>query len=818
MFYRYLLILVTTVFIFSLYAGETYTISGRVVDQVTQQPLAHSNITVLNTSMGTTSDDDGFFIIKNLPPAYYVLEVGYIGYSIKKYEIPFLSADTVLQIELNQSAIDGPLVIVESNQAQERINPVTFNNIDRKTLQSRYTVQDIPEILSELPSTTFYSENGNGIGYNYLSIRGFDQRRISVMINGIPQNDPEDHNIYWLDFPDFASNIQSIQVQRGAGSSFYGPAAIGGSINIQTNYFNPEPQLDLQAGFGSYGTRKISASLNSGMIADKYIINGRVSRIKSDGYRDRAWVDFKSYFLGAAMYTQKHHLRFHFFGGPIEDGLAYEGLPKLVNENSKLRQKNYSYWELNASADSILYAAERRKDEIENFNQPHFELLYDYRISPQATLKNNLFFILGYGFFDYDGSWGDPEYFRLTPEFGYSVDSIPSDALIRAYVNNKQLGWLPQLTVESDWGQFTLGGEFRAHRSLHWGRLQKGTGLSDNIVGNNARHYYEYKGAKLIASVYYHQVYKYRKNINLTSDLQYAYKRYKLYDEKFLNNDFEIPYHFLNPRIGINYNINSNLHTYLSVSNTTREPRLKNFYDAAEASTPESWGPIVPQFELNSDSSFNFDKPLVKPETLTGLELGVGYHSNAFHGTVNLYLMNFKNEIIKKGGVDRFGQPITGNAERTLHQGVEVSGRLQVLPQISLSGNMSYSRNELVDYTVYDYDNSITLDGNRIAGFPDLISNLRLTYNWLGTYAALDMGYSGKYYTDNFENEQNTVDAYTVFNLSLRQELSLIGLRGVAVQLKINNLLDKKYLSHGEGDAFFPAATRNWFVNLQYKL
>ncbi|MBN1406214.1 MAG: TonB-dependent receptor, partial [Calditrichaceae bacterium] len=452
MFNRGILFLFSIAFVFSAHARETFSISGRVIDQVTKQGLAGSNITIIHTSIGTTSDNDGFFMIKNLPAANYILEAGFIGYSIKKIEIPFLSADTALKIELNQSAIDGPLVIVESNRAQERVNPVTFNNIDRKTLQPRYTVQDIPEILSELPSTTFYSENGNGIGYNYLSIRGFDQRRISVMVNGIPQNDPEDHNIYWLDFPDFASNIQSIQVQRGAGSSFYGPAAIGGSINIQTNYFNPEPQLEVQTGYGSYGTSKISASFNSGIIADKYIINGRISQIKSDGYRDRAWVDFKSYFLGAAMYDQNHNLRFHFYGGPIKDGLSYEGLPKFVNDNSKLRRKNYSYWGVDSTGNNIEYAAERRKDEIENFNQPHFELMHDYRLSPQAALKNNLFYTLGYGFFDYDGSWGTPEYFRLTPEFGYSVDSIPSNALIRAYVNNKQLGWLPQLSINGSWG------------------------------------------------------------------------------------------------------------------------------------------------------------------------------------------------------------------------------------------------------------------------------------------------------------------------------------------------------------------------------
>lgn len=818
MILRSISVFLLIVFLFSLHAEGSYKISGRVIDELTKQPLAGSNISIANTSIGTSSDENGLFIIKNLPQGYYLLEIRYIGYSVKRYEIPFLYADTTIRIELNQSAISGPMVVVESNRAHERVSPVTFSNIDRKAIQSRYAVQDIPEIISELPSTTFYSENGNGLGYNYLSIRGFGQRRISVMINGIPQNDPEDHNIYWLDFPDFASNIQSIQVQRGAGSSFYGPAAIGGSINIQTNYFNPELQVDAFVGYGTYNTRKISASFNSGLFGDKFIINGRLSRIKSDGYRDRSWVDFRSFFLGGAMYTQDHSLRIHFYGGPIEDGLAYGGLPKIVNNDSKLRRKNYSYWGLDSTGKSVAYAGERRKDEIENFNQPHFELLHEYKINQQSIIKNNLFYILGYGFFDYDGSWGTLDYYRLTPEFGYNVDSIPSNALIRAYVNNKQLGWLPQLSVKRDWGEFILGAELRAHRSIHWGRLQKGSGLPDEVVGNNARHYYQYKGKKYIASIYYHQVYKYRKNINLTSDIQYAYKKYKLYDEKFLHNDFEIPYHFLNPRIGINYNINPNFNTYLTISNTTREPRLKNFYDAAEASTPESWGAITPQFELNTDSSYNFNKPLVKPETLTGLELGVGYQSTRLKGTVNFYIMDFRNEIIKSGAVDRFGQPITGNAERTLHQGIELSGCLQLTSKFSLDGNATYSKNELTSYVVYDDGVPQILDGNHIAGFPDILANLRFTYNWYDTYAAIDMRYSGKYYTDNYENEENTVDAYTVLNLSVRQDLSILGLPGLVIQAKINNLLNKKYLAHGEGSDFFPAATVNGFINMQYKL
>jgi len=496
----------------------------------------------------------------------------------------------------------------------------------------------------------------------------------------------------------------------------------------------------------------------------------------------------------------------------------------LVNDDETLRRKNYSYWKVNEAADSITYAADRRDDEVENFNQPHFELLHEYKISRNISINNSLFYIRGYGYFDYDGSWVNynPEpqkYFRLTPEEGYSDSlTIPWDALIRAYVDNNQLGWMPQLSWRDGKEELVIGAELRAHRSLHWGRLQKGSGLPEGVVGNNGRHYYEYKGAKDIASVYLHQTHELWPNLIFMGDLQYTFKRYQLYDEKFLGNDFTLNYQFLNPRVGLNYNINAVSNAYISMSHTTREPRLKNYYDAAEASTPASWGAVIPQFELKADSSFDYSKPLVKPETLTGIELGYTFSTQKVQGFINLYHMSFHNEIVKKGAVDRFGQPVTGNADRTVHQGIEVGGKIQLLPRVSVSGNFSYSSNKLISYSVYKSDGiENKLDGNPIAGFPNALANLRLTYAWNGIYASLAGRYMGKMHTDNFADEVNTLDAYTVFNFNLNWKLKTVGINGFTIQAQFNNLLNSKYLAHGEGDAYFPAATRNGFVGVRYE-
>jgi iron complex outermembrane receptor protein len=225
----------------------------------------------------------------------------------------------------------------------------------------------------------------------------------------------------------------------------------------------------------------------------------------------------------------------------------------------------------------------------------------------------------------------------------------------------------------------------------------------------------------------------------------------------------------------------------------------------------------VPQFELNSDGGYNFDKPFVKPETLTDVEIGLGYRTNVFKGYANLFYMKFQDEIIKKGGLDRFGQPITGNADQTTHKGIELMTDVQVSPKISVSGNMMYSQNVLDSYSVYEGTKAISLDGNPIAGFPDILANLRLTFAWRNVYVSAILKYIGKQYTDNFKNDENTVDPYSTINISFRYSLKALNLEGLILQGRINNVLNKKYLTYGNGVEYFPAATRNGYLSLQYE-
>lgn len=726
--------------------------------------------------------------------------------------------DTVYQL--------SPIIVI-ATQAKDRETPATFSTLTPRQLRERYSVFDVPVYLSELPSITTYSENGNGIGYNYINLRGFDQRRISVMINGVPQNDPEDHNVYWIDFPDLMSSTDNIQIQRGAGSAFYGPPAIGGSVNLVTNPFGREPGITLESmvGFQEFGdstkpltltTRKYGAAFNSGIVDGRYMFHGRLGKIMSDGYRTNSWVDMTSYFFGAIRFDRNMTTRFHFFGGPIEDGLAYDGLPKFVNSNKILRRQNpVSGWTLDSTGGSYSSVQLRRPQEIESFNQPHYELIHEWRLSPTLTLHNTLFYYSGEGFYDYDASWADTSMLRIGYNYGIPTTQNPANSLVRAYVGNTQWGWLPRCEIDHGGGNLTVGAELRSHRSIHWGRIQYAEGLPAHFDPDY--HFYNYNGAKDIISLYAHELYRLSDGLTLMGDLQIIRNRYALRNEKFLGNDFSVPYVFVNPRAGLNYNIDDAWNCYLSLAYTSHEPRLKNLY-AAEF----SWDGETPQFKADTAGGvirYDYTSPLVKPEHLFDAELGMRCGTADARLSANVYWMEFNDELVKSGQVDMFGQPVTGNAKRTRHIGVEFEGVVTAAGMFTLSGNLTLSRNKIVSYNYFLSETVISvLDGNPIAGFPDVVGNFRLTARSENLSASIAGRYIGAFHTDNFNNEAYTTDAALVFNGQVLCTLPRV--EGVELTLRgeVRNIFNALYLAGGEGNAFFPAAERNYLFGVTVHL
>jgi iron complex outermembrane receptor protein len=465
--------------------------------------------------------------------------LGYVSQTVA------VTGTTDLILRLQPTVLPLQNMLVTASRIREVPFSASYAHIPQHSIQERYTVQDIPVLLSELPSTTYYSESGNGIGYTYLNIRGFDQRRISVMVNGVPQNDPEDHMVYWLDFPDLAANLENIQVQRGAGNPWGGTPSIGGAINLVSSNFTRQKGISLSTGAGSYDTRKYSLAAASGLIDNHYSIYARLSKMTSDGYRENSWIDFNSYFLGVARFDGDMTTQINLYGGPVADHLAYYGVEKSALSDRSRRRFNPI----------------QRKEEIENFSQPHYEVINEWKRG-NWTVQNTLFYVLGNGFYDYDGSWAPYSYFRLSRENGFAIEGHPEelyipDALIHAVVENKQGGWLPRLLWHSGRHTVTMGGEVRQHRSYHYGSLKWGQALPIGVTPNY--HYYEYRGAKSMQSVFVNELFRAGDRWTLMGDAVLVHHTYKLYDEKYIGTDFKVPYVFFNPKVGASFQVNSGL-------------------------------------------------------------------------------------------------------------------------------------------------------------------------------------------------------------------------------------------------------------------
>jgi len=807
------------VFLFSIINAQSIKVTGKIVDQNNQEFLVGVNVLVLNTGYGTSSVSDGSFSITGDFNMSDTLLFSYIGYQPIKIQLSdYLSTDKIIYLKQISVSLRNT-VVVKGLIAEEGITPATFAKVTRKEIEENYTVQDIPEYLSYLPSTTFYSESGNGIGYNYISIRGFGQRRISISVNGIPQNEPEDHNVYWLDMPDLLESTELVQVQRGAGSGIIGYPSIGGSINIITSPFSDKPDFEVSSSIGSYNTRKYSAKFASGLISNKYSVYAKISKILSDGYRDNSWIDYNSYHISAARYDQNLTTILNFFGGPISDGLAYSGIRKEFIKDKKLRKTN-----------------PLSKDEIENFSQPHYEILNELKLSKNLTVNSALFLILGDGFFDYDGSWSifSDDYFRLKLN-GFTETELPTNALIRAKVENKQWGWLPKLTWDHKNGTLIVGAEYRNHRSVHWGAIRYAENIPVNVP-QDYRYYY-YKGGKDILNLFVNENYKLSEKINLLGELQLAYHNYKLFDERFVGTDFSVDGLYLNPRIGLNYKFNNSVNTYISYARVTREPRLKNYYDAAESS-----GGAVPQFAQNN-GTFDFDDPLVNPETMNNIELGIRYNKGIYSFNSNLFYMQFDDEIVGNGQLDRFGQPITGNVDKTVHAGIEVDGSIKLLKNIDFIFNASYSNNIIKDGSTFINSSDIEgnpivreldLSDNSIGGFPEVIMNAILRGTYKGFNGQLSAKFVGDYFSDNYDERlsrllvenpgfvgytDNKVDSYLVVNFSGSYEFKINNVfNKVRVFTQVNNLFDNLYAAFATGGNFFPAAERNFLVGMKLGL
>ena len=806
-----------------------HRIEGKITDGQTGKPLVGANIFLQGTSLGATSDASGRYEITGVPAGDFVLTVSYLGYRLEKRKIrvsgPVLHAD----FALTPIVLPGQEVIVTATRAKYRETPVPFTNISRGELQQRYWAQDIPMLLATAPSVYAYSDAGNGIGYSYLKIRGFDQRRVNVMLNGIPLNDPEDHNVYWVDMPDFAASVQDIQIQRGAGTSIYGSSSFGGSVNIITSELTSERGLKLTSGGGSYGTRKFTAQFNSGLVNNTYALSARFSRVLSDGYRERSNVDLWSYFISAARYTASTTTQINLYGGQEITHAAWDGSPQDVLK-------------VNHRDNPITYP-----NTIDHFQQPHYELIHDWNLGKNLDLNNTFFYIRGIGYYEGFKRHKDLVDFGFH-HFNLNGQRIKKTDLVRQkWVKKNQAGWIPRLTYRHPNGTLTLGGEFYTYWSLHWGKVIWAKLLPPDAEPDHK--YYQYHGKRFSGTVYVHELWKPAPKLNVMADLNLQFKNYRFKHDRVANfvgenrHAFNVNWRFFNPRLGLNYNLSPALNVYGSFAVSNLEPSDDDLYDTWQGPDDLGVKPLFrksrPVYRNGQVDYIEWSDPLTKPERLYDFEFGFGWNRTPLRLKANAYFMNFTNEIVPYGQIGEDGVPIKGNAESTVHRGLELEAAathdLGAGVRLRLDANLTLSQNYFRKFIQYEavYDENwniigtkpISFDGNTIAGFPGNMGVVRLTLQAGPALAYLQARYVGKQYLDNSENESRTIRPFTVVSLHASYELPpVLGLQGLKLSLWVNNLFDRLYETAGYYDPWsdtnylYPAAERNYFLSLTASL
>ncbi len=819
-------------------------ISGKIIDAETGESLAGANMLVENLNRGTTTDSTGYFQFSNLAHGIYTISASYIGYQVQKVRVYLSTAkETSLTLALSPIILPGQSIVVTATRALEGKTPVTFTNFSAQQIEQNHTIGDIPMMLSQMPNSYSYSLSGDETGYSFLKIRGFDQKRIGVMINEIPLNDPEDQQVYWVDLPDLAESTEDIQVQRGVGNSIYGSATFGGSINLNTEIFASEREIKITMGGGSYNTRKFLAEYKSGLLQNTYAVYGRFSRILSDGYRRNSASDLTAYFLGFERYDRNMVTRLNIFNGYEHTHPDWDGIPQnILSSDRRYKKETYD-------------------NAVDDFNQPQFQLIHNWQIWPLINLTNTFYYIHGQGYYenlkeqksllDYgmnEFETTDPTLFgadSLNYYFTASDSTLyqgsngkyivaKTDLVRQKWVKKNQYGWIGKLNYDTGEGIMTLGTAIYLFDSDHYGKVLWAKNIP--AVYSPEQKYYGYNGQKNNFSAYFNYFYRLKKHTDVLTNILYEHKEYSfqqkvegLFNEVELNR-YKVKYNFFNPSLGLNYGFHSNWNIYGNISISHREPSDDDLFDEFTGPDDLSADPLFDRADTVTAEGrvqyIKWSKPIVSPELVLDYEAGLSYQHPDWGFKLNFYYMDFRNEIVPLGTVDKDGMPVKGNAEQTIHTGAEIAFTTKPATFLSLDGNFAYSKNYFQKFTerqIIDWDLYLVgrkdLSGNPIAGFPDIIGNLRLALNWRDISASFLFRHIGKQYLDNSGDPDRTIDPFRRLDLILDYHLKqFFYLPEIRFLFKINNLLDETYETAGYYDPwsetafYYPAAPRNYYL------
>ncbi len=813
------LLLLTTLFIPLILSGET--MYGRILDSTTLEGVSDAVVSITGLEKRVISDRDGNFSFSNIKPGNYEVIFNRIGFEQSSKEIIIPQYEPVVVSLIPKSyKLDG--ISITETRSQLRKTPLTYSNITGSDIKRSLHGDDLPLLMDEVPGLFAYSESGSGTGYSHIKLRGFDQKRIGVMINGIPLNDPEDHEVYWVNMPDFGESVQDIQFQRGSGASKYGIASLGGTINIETTSAGDEysgDQSTLYTVMGSHNLRKAGMNYFASL-SDDLRLNIRLSQVSSDGYRDNSATELSSFYSSLTYQAERSVTDINFYTGHEITHAAW-----------------YASWEedlkVNHQHNPITY-----DNEIDDFSQPHFELHNLYRISDKMHLKNTLFYIKGKGF--YEQKKYDEDLF----EYGIidTAEVMSADLIRQKWVEKNQIGYVGNISLEHHKGELMLGTYLSLFKSDHWGEVKDVLQYPQPEDFIKGMRYYRYQGDKRYITAYINENYRLLPNLFLMANLHYQNLTYEFEQKRAGNftgenlNRYSVDYSFLNPQFGINYNLNDHINIYASAAIAHREPSDSELFDIWDG--PDNLG-VEPLFGekkviYNSEGEITvieWSDPLVEAEHVIDYEAGLGWISDAASLKFNAYYMEFKNEIVDYGGLSDSGTAIRGNADATVHRGLEIDIKSRLSRYLQFSSSFAWSDNYFRKFSYQQWDGSeIELSGNTLGGHPELFGQAKIDF-YSGKFRGFtQMQYTGSQYLDNSENSAHIVKEFTVYNVGFDYTFeNFVGNTTLNLEFRLNNVFDLKYetagyLDDGDGDweyddnFYFPAMGRNFSLGIRLLL
>lgn len=670
-------------------------------------------------------------------------------------------------------------VEVVANRANKR-TPVAFSDITAKELARINDGRDIPFLLESLPSIVTTGDAGGGIGYSGIRVRGTDASRINITANGVPINDSESHNVYWVNMPDLASSLRDIQVQRGAGTSTNGAGAFGASINMITDAPSMDPAAEISASYGSYNANKQTVKVQSGLFDDKWSLDMRLSHMGSDGYIDRAYSKLWSY-LGQLSYQSSGTLvRLLAFGGKEQTYMAWDYASK--EEMAKYGRRYNPCGKYTADDGSTAFYP----DQYDYFVQHHIQLLGFRNLSDRWRFNITFHYTKGDGYYKQYKTDRTLVEYGLQPFVNGAGQLVEKSDLVRLKNNDNDFGG-GMLTFNYTGNRFnaTIGGAANWHRGNHFGQID----FVRNYIGpiNPLQEYYRNVGRKFDSNVYARGDYEICRGLSAYADLQFRHIRYSI---RGISDNYdwntEAPgaldifrrYNFFNPKAGLTYQ-NRQHRAYVSWSVAHKEPVRDNFTDCDAAHYPTA-------------------------ERLFDYEAGYTFTHPLFSLGVNLYYMDYKDQLIATGQLSDTGNAISVNVPKSYRMGIELQGTLKPCQWFDWQINATLSRNRIKDFVQYIYEdgwkNPITREfaDTPIAFSPDVVMHNAFNFHVGAFDASLTSRYVSDQYMDNARTAEAKLDSYFVSDLRLNYTFRNIpSVKELSVGVAVYNLFNAKYCNNG---------------------